>query len=189
MYRKMLFLMLMMSFSVSQASESEVLNVSWEEYEQKGMELVTAIHESGWEFDQVLCIARGGMLLGDMISRVFKIPFAVTCASSYVEDRGRVQGDELFISEAIAKNTESMGKKILLVDDLVESGKTLKQVKEAVQNSYPEAEIKTATIWKKEQSVFIPDYYIEIVGSKLWIVQPFEKFDDYNPETLPLHNS
>ena len=50
------------------------LYVSWDEYHMLIERLALKIHASGWEFDQILCLARGGMRPGDVLSRVFDKP-------------------------------------------------------------------------------------------------------------------
>lgn len=156
------------------------LHVSWDDYGRLGSHVAKMIHDSGWKFDQILCIARGGMFLGDQLSRILKKPLAVTSACSY---DGEVQG-ELTISTQIAMSTKTLGKNLLLVDDLVDSGETLIAIKESVEKDYPGIEIRTAVIWKKTCSKFTPDYYSTETEAHVWIHQPFEKYDDVSPEDL-----
>jgi len=44
------------------------LFVSWEEYHQKTEDLAIKVHDDGWEFNQVVCIAKGGMRVGDVFA-------------------------------------------------------------------------------------------------------------------------
>jgi inosose dehydratase len=68
------------------------LYVSWDEYHMLIERLALKIDASGWEFDQILCLARGGMRPGDVLSRVFDKPLAIMSTSSYRADAGTVQG-------------------------------------------------------------------------------------------------
>lgn len=173
-----------MSISVEQPTivkkPTEHLHVSYEEYGKLGERLAKIIHDSKWEFDQILCIARGGMLIGDQLSRIFDKPLAITSANSY---DGDVQG-ELTISAKIAMATATLGKKVLLVDDLVDSGATLAAIKQSVEQQFPGVEIKTGVLWKKSCSTFDPDYYADTVEENVWIHQPFEAYDSVSPENL-----
>ena len=36
----------------------------------------------GWRFDQILCLARGGLRVGDQLSRIFEVPLAILATSS-----------------------------------------------------------------------------------------------------------
>ena len=158
------------------------LHVSWDEYNEKTNILAKKIHESGWEFDQVICIARGGMFIGDPLSRLFDKPLAIISASSYRADGGTMQ-DKLIISKRIAMNTPSLHPRILLVDDMVDSGVTLREVKKAIEDQYPEVkEIRTAVIWRKSHTQYEADYIVDEVDGQLWIVQPFEIYDNMKIE-------
>jgi hypoxanthine phosphoribosyltransferase len=69
------------------------LYVSYDEYHNLIEKLAIKIHQSGWEFDTILCLARGGMRPGDILSRVFDKPLAIMSTSSYRSDAGTVQGN------------------------------------------------------------------------------------------------
>ena len=49
------------------------LHISWEEYHKKTEQLAVKVHEDGWNFNQVVCIAKGGMRVGDIFARLFNI--------------------------------------------------------------------------------------------------------------------
>ena len=68
------------------------LYVSWDEYHLLIERLALKVHHSGWEFDQILCLARGGMRPGDVLSRVFDKPLAIMSTSSYRAEAGTIQG-------------------------------------------------------------------------------------------------
>ena len=50
------------------------LYVSWDEYHLLIERLALKVAHTGWQFDQILCLARGGMRPGDVLSRVFDKP-------------------------------------------------------------------------------------------------------------------
>ena len=58
------------------------LHVSWDQYHKLIEKLALQVHESGWEFDEILCLARGGMRVGDVLSRIFDKPLGVLFTSS-----------------------------------------------------------------------------------------------------------
>ena len=63
------------------------LYVSWDEYHMLIERLALKVHASGWQFDQILCLARGGMRPGDVLSRVFDKPLAIMSTSSPARSR------------------------------------------------------------------------------------------------------
>lgn len=142
------------------------------------------IHESGWKFDQVLCLARGGLRVGDVISRIFDVPLAILSTSSYRADGGTKRG-ELDIAKYITMTRGPFGGKVLLADDLVDSGVTLERVGEHIKRRFPEVEeVKTAVIWWKGSSSVTPDFYVDHLPNNPWIHQPFEEYDSLRPQQL-----
>ena len=159
------------------------LEVSWDEYHQSIESLAEQIHTSQWEFDRIVCLARGGLRVGDILSRIFTKPLAILAASSYHGD-DRQQRGKLAIASQMTMTDDRLGTRILLVDDLVDSGVTLQQTTIWLRDLYPEIEdLKTAVIWYKACSNYIPDYYVSHLPHNPWIHQPFEKYDRYKLST------
>ena len=75
--------------------------------------------------------------------------------------------------------------KVLLVDDLTDSGQTLKAVTKQLKDNYaPISELRSAVIWTKALSTFKPDYCVDYLPTNPWIHQPFEGYDALRPEQL-----
>ena len=68
------------------------LVVSWEQYHALIEHLALLIHDRGCPFDQVVALSRGGLRVGDVISRLFNRPLVVMAVSSYGGANGREQG-------------------------------------------------------------------------------------------------
>jgi len=165
-------------------SSDKDLWVSWDEYHRAIETLALRVHESGWKFDQVLCLARGGLRPGDVFSRIFNVPLAILSVSSYREEAGTVQGD-LDIAKHITLTKGSLSGKILLVDDLVDSGVTLAGIQDHLRSHFPAVtDLKTAVIWYKACSTVRPDFYLEYLDANPWIHQPFEEYDSLGPHQL-----
>jgi len=160
------------------------LYVSYDEYHNLIEKLAIKIFQSGWAFDTILCLARGGMRPGDILSRIFDKPLAIMSTSSYRSDAGTVQGI-LDIARFITTPKGDIAGKVLLVDDLADSGQTLKAVMNQLKTDYkPITELRSAVIWTKGLSSFTPDYSVELLPSNPWIHQPFEGYDALRPEQL-----
>ena len=170
------------------ASDPAHLRISWNEYHRAIESLALKIHASGWQFDQVLCLARGGLRPGDVLSRIFKVPLAVLSTSSYRLAAGTEQG-ELEIASHISSTAGPLAGKILLVDDLVDSGVTLKKVLQHLHTQFPQlTEVRTAVIWYKSISEVRPDYYLHYLPNNPWIHQPFEAYDTLTPDALNMES-
>ena len=167
---------------------SEKLIVNWEEYNATVEKLAIQIDESRYKPTILIGIMRGAAPMIDVLSRVFKLKCAYLAVESYsgkgVEDE---QGDIVFAREmsSIAPN---MGGRILLCDDLSDTGITFiksidwlrkyKPIKDTIED------IKTATLWKKKKSTFEADYCAVKLESNPWIVQPFEIYEEIRIEQI-----
>jgi hypothetical protein len=165
------------------------LYISWSEYHQKIEQLAIKIDQSGWEFNQILCLARGGLRVGDILSRLFRQPLAILATASYGGAEGRIQ-EALTIAPHLTMTGDRLGSHLLLVDDLVDSGITLKVVPDWLQQHYSTdiVEIRTAVIWYKSCSTVVPDYYVDYLPDNPWIHQPFEHYEKVSPSNLILMN-
>lgn len=166
------------------SEDGKHMYVSWDDYHGLIERLALKVYRSGWEFDQILCLARGGTRPGDVLSRVFERPLAIMATSSYRERAGTLQGT-LDIAGSVTMARGELGGRVLLVDDLADSGETLKSVADRVRSTIPAiAELRTAVIWVKGVSTVLPDYYVDMLPSSPWIHQPFEEYDDLRPAKL-----
>jgi len=160
------------------------LRVNWAQYYRLIEQLALQIHQSGYAFDSLVCLARGGLRVGDVISRIFARPLAVLTVSSYREAAGRQRGS-LRIAAAISSIDAQLRGRVLLVDDLADSGETLTGVVQTLRERFADiSELRTAVIWLKGCSQFRPDYFVSHLPDSPWIHQPFEVYDDLRPDEL-----
>ena len=160
------------------------LYVSYDEYHNLIEKLAIKIHQSGWGFDTILCLARGGMRPGDILSRIFDKPLAIMSTSSYRADAGTQQG-KLDIAHYITTPRGEIAGRVLLVDDLADTGHTLKAVVDQLRSNYKAiSELRSAVIWTKAVSTFAADYSVEFLPTNPWIHQPFEGYDAMRPQQL-----
>ena len=68
------------------------LVVSWEQYHRLIEHLALQLHQAAADFDQIVALSRGGLRVGDLLSRLFDRPLVVMAASSYSGDGDRIQG-------------------------------------------------------------------------------------------------
>ena len=160
------------------------LTVNWEQYNALVERLALNVYESGYAFNQIICIARGGMRVGDVLSRIFDTPLAILSTHSYAAEGGTVRG-ELVIAEHMTMTSQRLGDRVLLVDDMVDSGQTLAAVQEALPERWPVIQsCKTAVLWWKACSTVEPDFYVDYLADSPWIHQPFEVYDTLRPDAL-----
>lgn len=161
------------------------LYCDWAEYQRLIERLALQIHDSGWQFDAVIALARGGLRVGDVLSRIFNKPLGVMTTSSYRTTGNVVGQGELKIGSTISSAEDVTTGRILLADDLVDSGATLQKLIPVLRERHPGiTEIRTAVLWQKPISVFHPEYCVERMSESPWIHQPFELYEGCDIEAL-----
>lgn len=120
--------------------------MSWEEFEKELQKLAASINSP---VDIIVPIARGGFVPGRLLaSRLnVKTMYALTVIKT---------GDKRFVVTEITENLQ--GKNILLVEDMLESGKSMVAAKKYLEKKG--AYVKTACLYTMPQSRISPDYSI-----------------------------
>ena len=151
--------------------------VSWPEYHHTIERLAVQIYRSQWEFDRIVCLARGGLRVGDLLSRLFDRPLAILAAASYGGENGRMRC-KIHFSDNLTTTAKDLSARVLLVDDLVDSGTSMRETISWLRQRYGEIEeIRTGVLWYKGISTFEPDYYVTYLPDSPWIRQPVEKYE------------
>jgi uncharacterized protein len=161
------------------------LYVSWDDYHQKVEQLALKLHQSDFQFNQIICLAKGGLRVGDVLARIFDLPLAIMATASYGGPDNRMRGSITF-SRDLTMTTANLGNHVLLVDDLVDSGVTLQKTLLWLDRKYGfyVESVRTAVLWYKECSIIAPDFYVDYLPDNPWIHQPFEKYERMNPADL-----
>ena len=118
---------------------------------------VQKLAEQCQQFDAeiIIAVARGGMSLGHALSMALDIRNLQSIQTeSYDEE---VQRDTISISgKCDLKNSQ----RVLIVDDIVDSGRTLAELIPHLHSEYPHIEFKTAAIFTKSTALIQPDFFL-----------------------------
>jgi len=167
---------------------SNKMIVGWDEYKSIVEKLAIQIH-NGYKPTVLIGIMRGAAPIIDILSRILKLPIAYIVIQSYsgegIEDQ---QGQLMFAREISSLANDRDFKRVLLIDDLSDTGLTLNKSIEWLKNYGPTKnyieEIKTACLWKKKSSSFEPDFCPIKLDSDPWIVQPTEHYEELSIEEI-----
>jgi len=167
---------------------AEKLIINFNEYTKIVEKLAIQIHES-YKPTVLVGIMRGAAPIIDILSRILKLPIAYIVIQSYsgkgMEDK---QGQLMFAREISSLATNEDFSKVLLIDDLSDTGLTLNKSIEWLKNYGPTKdyikEVKTACLWKKKSSKFEPDFCSVRLSSDPWIVQPTEHYEELSIEEI-----
>ena len=171
---------------------AEKLIISFDEYTQIVEKLAIQIHEK-YKPTVLVGIMRGAAPIIDILSRILKLPIAYIVIQSYsgkgLEDQ---QGQLMFAREISSLANNKDFNKVLLIDDLSDTGLTLNKSIEWFKNYGPTKEyikeVKTACLWKKKSSTFEPDFCPIRLDSDPWIVQPTEHYEELSIEEIVKKN-
>ena len=166
--------------------------VQWEEYKKIVEKLEIEVHKS-YRQTVLIGIMRGAAPIIDILSRILKLPIAYIVIQSYsgkgLEDQ---QGQLTFAREISSLANNEDFKKVLLIDDLSDTGLTLNKSIEWLRNYGPTKdfinEVKTACLWKKKSSKFEPDFCPIRLDSDPWIVQPTEHYEELSIDEIVKKN-
>lgn len=109
-----------------------------------------------FEADTFLSIARGGLTLSHFLAQAMEQRNLLVLNSiSYDKD---IQQEE---QEIFNIPDLSNSKKVLIIDDMVDSGRTMKKILELLKETYPKIEFKLATLFYKDEALVKPDFYVK----------------------------
>ncbi|MBR4258731.1 MAG: hypoxanthine phosphoribosyltransferase [Kiritimatiellae bacterium] len=161
--------------------------LSGDEYLHDVWRLAAAVRNSGWKPDILVALWRGGAPVGVALHEFFKVSgwevrhIPLKCGS--YTGIGENAGEVVFTHGDIVFGMLRKGDKVLVVDDVFDTGKTAKAVKARIDETG--AEMRMACVyWKpgKNTTDMKPDYFVKDVGLE-WIVFPHE-MEGLTPEEM-----
>jgi len=141
---------------------------SWKKIHRSILELSVEIEKSNFKPDIIVGMARGGWIPARIISDCLGNPNLANVSVEFYENLGETKSKPT-IKQPISISVRN--KKILLVDDVVDTGKSVKLVETHLRNKGAST-IKIASVYYKPWSIVIPEYYQK--ETQLWIIFPWE---------------
>jgi xanthine phosphoribosyltransferase len=143
--------------------------VSWDQFHRDARALAWRLAEAG-PFAAIVCITRGGLVPAAIVARELNIRVIETfCVSSYA---GPGTAAELQVLKGVAESIRNLGGEggagVLIVDDLVDTGKTAKAVREALPKAH------FAAVYAKPMGRPMVDTFITEVSQDTWIHFPWD---------------
>ncbi len=147
--------------------------VSWDEAYKLAKILVHKIKDSGFKPDIVIGIARGGL-----------VPARIVCDFLLQKNLATIKVEHWGIAATLGKAEikfpipiDISGKKVLVVDDVVDTGDTYAVTMDYVKGKNP-SELKSAVLHYKTSSTYIPDFWAEKQEKWKWIIYPWAVYED-----------
>ena len=109
-----------------------------------------------FEPDIFLAVARVGLTLDHLMSQAMDMRNLYTLNSIHYEGDLKLDTFNIFNIPDV-----SHAKKVLIVDDIVDSGETIREILKVLNKKFPNVEFRLATLFYKKTAVLKPDYYIK----------------------------
>lgn len=143
-------------------------HVSWDQIHRDSRALAWRLDgmgptDGGWR--GLVAITRGGMAPAMIVSRELDIRTVDTISVKSYDNQSQAEASVL---KAPSAELMRDGEGILIVDDLVDTGKTL----ELVRRLYPKAHL--ATVYAKPQGRGMVDTFVTEVSQDTWIFFPWD---------------
>ena len=142
---------------------------TWDEIYEMLLRLAEKIQRDDFHPDLIIGVCRGGWPPARVMSDLLGNPKLANISVEFYVDVAETKNKPV-VTQSVTAPVK--GKKILILDDVADTGKTLKLVKEHLFDRGAE-EVKIATIYYKPWSIVVPDYYEK--ETKRWIVFPWER--------------
>ena len=148
--------------------------VTWDQFHRDSRALAWRLQALG-PFDAVVAIARGGLVPATIVARELNIRVVETVSmKSYDhQSKGEVRILKAIAPEVLAKARN--GGKVLIVDDLVDTGATARAVREMLPGAH------FATVYAKPMGREMVDTFITEVSQDTWIFFPWDLDVAYVP--------
>ena len=150
----------------SELEDKEIL--SWELFGQAQEELAQQIADSDFSPEVLVAVARGGMLPGGALTYSLGVKRTDAINVEFYTDVNETLADPILLAPLL--DTDSIrGRRILVVDDVADSGRTLALVLKLLRGFG--AEVRSAVLYTKPRTVVQPDFSWRTTDK--WIVFPW----------------
>jgi len=156
--------------------QEKAFPVSWDQFHRDARALAWRLASAG-PFEAIVCITRGGLVPAAIVCRELEVRLIETVGVASYHDYKNQGGIEVLkpVSEAVLGVGGGGGKGVLIVDDLVDTGKTAGVVREML----PEAHF--ATVYAKPKGRPLVDTFVTEVSQDTWIYFPWDLGLSFQP--------
>jgi len=151
------------------SSEIEFEIPTWEQIYQSLLNLADRVRKANFKPDVIVGVSRGGWPPARIMSDLLENPELANVKAEFYLGVAKTKGEPM-ITQPVS--TSVIGKKVLIVDEVADTGKSLRLVQSHLKE-LGATEVKILTIYYKPWSVVIPDWYEK--ETSRWIIFPWER--------------
>ena len=149
-------------------SPAKIFPVSWDQFHRDSRALAWRLNDAG-PFAAIVCVTRGGLVPAAIVARELGIRVIETvCVASYDETKQSALKVLKYVAQEVVTIGGGEGRGVLIVDDLVDTGKTARVVRDMLPASH------FATVYAKPMGRPLVDTFITEVSQDTWIYFPWD---------------
>ena len=131
----------------------EKIYYAYDEFREDLKELTQKIDQ---RFDVIMPISRGGLCMGQMLGEFYDIREVYAINTIGYDDTQKLDEVRVFNIPLLKEK-----QKVLIVDDIVDSGDTLVEVVKVLKEKYPQTIFETASIFYKPTASIEPTWWVK----------------------------
>ncbi len=158
---------------VSEGGPEKPFPVSWDQFHRDARALAWRLHSAG-PFEAIVCITRGGLVPAAIVARELDLRVIETISVVSYRDYKNQNTPEV-VKSIEGKLLATGGQGILVIDDLVDTGKTARVVRELLPKAH------FAAVYAKPLGRPLVDTFVTEVSQDTWIYFPWDTALSYAP--------
>jgi xanthine phosphoribosyltransferase len=161
-------------------AQAKAFPVSWDQFHRDARALAWRLSAAG-PFEAIVCVTRGGLVPAAIVARELEVRLIETvCVASYHDYKTQGALSVLKgVADSITQINGGGGQGVLIVDDLVDTGKTARIVRDILPKAH------FATVYAKPMGRPLVDTFVTEVSQDTWIYFPWDMGLAFQP---PIRN-
>ncbi|BES80814.1 phosphoribosyltransferase [Pyrodictium abyssi] len=150
--------------------------VTWEEVVEWSRGLARVIKQSGYKPTVIIAVARGGYVAARLLCDFLGVENLLSIQSQHWTEAAKASEKAML---KFPYKVDLQGHKALLVDDIVDTGETLKLARDYIAKEWRPDDLRIATLqWISPVAKLKPDYYYIEVKEWVWFQYPWTRLED-----------
>ncbi len=150
------------------------MRLSWEDVNEMVWDVACRLKEDGYDPDVIIAVARGGLVPARILADYLQKKYICTLQMAHWSDDDELTDDPNLVYPL--PEIDLSGKKVLVVDDISDEGRTMQKVYGYIKDKV--SEIRTFDLVTKPKSVTVANYCPRVLDDWRWVFFPWSIHED-----------
>lgn len=164
----------MLDISAFKHKFPQAFRLSWQAVEELIWKVVADMKLNDYQPDVLIAVARGGLVPARILADYLQEKYVSSLQMGHWDAQAQLQEEPMLVFPL--PEIDLKGKRVLVVDDVCDEGRTMEQVRDYL--AARGAEISTFVLVSKADSRFMADYCPKILDEWRWVLFPWSKHED-----------